>query len=88
MILGHLVNREPLWLSRIIHHPLLSSVVKGLKVHMSVGYPGGRSCHGKAARTVFERPCCWKWELTNALSILTTVTSCRGQQRMRRYCLE
>lgn len=32
MILGHLVRREPLWLSRIVGHPLLSLIVKGLKV--------------------------------------------------------
>jgi len=32
MILGHLVRREPLWLSRIVSHPLLLLIAKGLKV--------------------------------------------------------
>jgi len=32
MILGHLVRREPLWLNKIVSHPLLSLMVKGLKV--------------------------------------------------------
>ena len=32
MIVGHLVRREPLWLSRIVSHPLLSLILKGLKV--------------------------------------------------------
>jgi len=32
MILGHLVRREPLWLSKIVTHPLLSLIAKGLKV--------------------------------------------------------
>ena len=36
MILGHLVRREPLWLGKIVSHPLLQSIVKVLKVGAAV----------------------------------------------------
>jgi len=32
VIIGHVVRRQPLWLSKIVSHPLLPLIVKMLKV--------------------------------------------------------
>jgi len=37
--------------------------------------PGGRSCHGEAARTVSKRPCAWNSKITTCYRALMTTTS-------------